>query len=331
MGILDSKTRTLDTIVTLEGRKQIAIGKLKIEYVSFTDSATYYKADLVSGSADATTRLYLESCNLPQDSITLEADDSGMLNPFDNTSGVQIKHGQILQYTFNSTSSSILTGSNQGLKFLKGSEFASSAEVLLASSVENFKKLRIIGTKDPIFEDDGFAIGNSSISFTINDNRPVSNRDNHVANHEHLDTLFNDVRLSHIQNFKYLPPLNKTFLSTVDKKDPQKTTSNHLGNYKPWGRTKLGGLSGDQLELELLHFEKQGYCKTMMFDPTSRDNRLLGQFFEVNNDTLRKLDVIDFGTYNHKKSKMHAFFIGKVLTNMNGSNTFVHIFTMIFG
>ena len=83
-GILDSKSRVLDTIVTSLGRQQIADGKLNIRYVSFTDALTFYKADLVSGTQDATRRIYLESCNLPQDQITFEADDCGKIMPFGN-------------------------------------------------------------------------------------------------------------------------------------------------------------------------------------------------------------------------------------------------------
>jgi hypothetical protein len=73
MGILDSKSRILDTILTLEGRRQIADGKLKVEWVSLSDSFTFYESDLVSGSTDATQRLFFEASHSPQDQITFEA------------------------------------------------------------------------------------------------------------------------------------------------------------------------------------------------------------------------------------------------------------------
>src|SRR5690242_15317363 len=105
MGLLDSKSRILDTLVTLEGRRQISTGKLKIEWISLTDTATFYEADLVSGSTDATRRLYLEACQLPQDQITFEADDSGRLMSFKNDKGLIISAGNILSGTFNITGS----------------------------------------------------------------------------------------------------------------------------------------------------------------------------------------------------------------------------------
>ncbi len=55
-----------DALVTLEGRRQISTGDMKIEYVSFTDGGTYYAADIASGSSDASSRIFLEACNLPQ-------------------------------------------------------------------------------------------------------------------------------------------------------------------------------------------------------------------------------------------------------------------------
>ena len=132
-GILDNKTRIMDTIVTLEGRRQMADGKLRIEYVSFTDSTTFYDPDVVSGSSDVTTRLYFEQCHLPQDQITFEADDSGKLKPFKNVQGIATApSGKI----YTNYSSSI------NFDYLTGSQFASTAGSLLNSSINNFKNLQ---------------------------------------------------------------------------------------------------------------------------------------------------------------------------------------------
>jgi hypothetical protein len=330
-GILDNKTRVLDTIVTLEGRRQIASADLKIEYVSFTDGATYYAADLVSGSRDATARIYLEHCSLPQDQITFEADDSGRLQPFGNGSEISVKDGQILSYSFNALTASILTGSSQNMQILRGEEFASTAGELLSASPANFDQLRIIGTKDKIFEDDGFGVGNKELEFIIHDERPLPDKTNHVVHIDNLESLFQDVRLSNLSNFKYLPPINRVDDINVDKRDNKSTEAYHLGSYKPWGRTQIAGLTPRQLEHELQHYEKLGYSKTIVFEPTSRKNTLLGQFFEINFSSIKKLDIIEYGQYSWKGSMRHAFFVGKVMIDGNGNQTFIHIFTLIFG
>ena len=41
-GILDSKTRFIDFLITQEGRRQLAAGKMKAEYASITDNNTFY-------------------------------------------------------------------------------------------------------------------------------------------------------------------------------------------------------------------------------------------------------------------------------------------------
>lgn len=330
-GILDNKSRVMDTIVTLEGRRQIANAKLKIEYVSFTDTATYYKADIASGSADATVRIYLEQCHLPQDQITLEADDSGRLAPFNNADGITTKDGQILGYSFNALTASTLTGSNQGMRILRGDEFASQAEVLLASSIDNFSKLRLIGTKDKIFEDDGFGMGNKKIEFIIHDDKPLPDATTHAAHINYLESLFQDVRLSRVVNFKYLPPINKLDDVAVDKRDYRLTGAHQLGYYKPWGRSHTQGLSPWQLEHELEYYAQMGCAKTIQFDPTSMKNHLVGQFFEVHFNVMKKLDIIDYGYYTWQGTRKHAFFAGKVMNDENGTHTFIHLFTLVFG
>jgi hypothetical protein len=329
-GILDSKSRVLDTILTNEGKRQIARGDLKVQYISYSDVGTYYAKDLASGSADATVRLHFEQCSLPQDQITFEADDSGNIKPFNNEN-VIVKNGQMISYSFNALTASILTGSMQNVTILTGTEFASTAESLLNSSIDNFSKLQLIGTSDKLFEDDGFSVGNNDVTFVINDLIPISDETQRVASISHLESLFQDVRLCNAKNFAYLPPVNKNIPSSVNKKDYRETKQYQLGNYKPWGRTQINGLPPSQLEFELKHYEYSGCSRVITFDPTSLKNRIVGQFFEVGFDTMKKLDVIDYGQYTFNGSLKHAFFIGKIVLDDNDSQTFVHLFTLVFG
>lgn len=332
-GILDNKSRVLDAIVTFEGRRQIAAGNLRIEHVSFTDAGAYYAPDLVSGSADASSRITLEACNLPQDQITFEADDSGRLKSFKNGSGIQVQDGQLITYSFDSLESVNITGSLEHATFLKGDEFASTAETLLGSSLENFKRLQLIATHDRIFDDEGFGLGNSNIEFTINNKRPISNPSRFVANLNHLESLFNDVRLSHVKNFKYLPPINKIDDPQIDKSDHRSVSEHSLGQYRPWGRVNNEKLSYAQIKHELEFYERQGYCKTINIDPTSRENNLVCQFFERSYNQLKKLDVIDYGKLRTNDSAHpigHVFFVGKIFVDDNDTHTFVHLFTLVF-
>jgi hypothetical protein len=333
-GILDNKTRAIDAMFTLEGRRQLSRGDMRIEYVSFTDAGTYYKSDVHSGSSDATQRIFLEACHLPQDQITFEADDSGRLQPFKNGEGIQVRDGQIITYSFVAPSGSFdITGSLENATILSGDEFASTSETLIAESLENFKRLQVIGTFDKLFEDDGFGVGNSNVEFVITDDRPIKSPSLRTANISSLDSLFSDPRLSNVKNFHYLPPVNKIHDTEIDKADQRQTSRFMLGNYRPWGRTQLHALNYKQIKYELQYYEDLGYCRTIVFDPTSRDNRLVGQFFEKTFNQLRKLDVIDFGqhrTEDPTSPLAHIFFVGRIMNDDNNTNTFIHLFTLVF-
>lgn len=315
-GILDSKTRIMDTIVTLEGRRQIANGKLQIEYVSFTDSATFYDPDVINGSADVTTRLYFEQCHLPQDQITFEADDSGKLKPFKNNQAINAAYaGQILS-----------SSSGSKLEYLSGSGFA-SAEALIASSLSNFKNLQALTTKDYVFDDGGFEIGPSNITFKRSNHSPVD-ISYQTRSLSELDSLFNDKHLSREKNFKYLPPINKIENKTISRKDPVAITANKIGNY-PNDHT-IPEYSPLLLEKDLKLIENLGFLKKITFDPASLTNNIVAQMFEINSNEINKLDVIDYGSYQYLDSIKHAYFVGKVLIDDNGCQTFVKMFTLVF-
>lgn len=326
MGILDSKTRILDTVVTLEGRRQISTGKLKVEWISLTDTATFYEADLVSGSTDATRRIYLEACHLPQDQITFEADDSGRLKPFHNARGIQVKGGKIFADTVN------ITGSfANDSELIENDQFASMASSLLSSSLDNFKKMHVIATRDPIFEDSEFLAGPSSMRFVITDDDPISDNAAQSANINHLESFFQDRRLLHIDNFMYLPPLTKVTDPSVDLTNLDDTRKFRLGEYTALG--PIGKTDYSDFEEELMTAERTGFCKIVRFDPTSHHNRIVTQFFEIRKNDILKLDAIDFGTHTTDDPEFpikKVYFLGKIMTDDYGNFTFIHLFTLVF-
>jgi hypothetical protein len=338
MGILDNKTRILDSIITLEGRKQLANGGINIRYVSFTDSATFYAADLESGSADATARIFLESCHLPQDEITFQSDESGKIFALKSAANVIVKSGQLLN-------SELITGSLKLLETttVQGDQLQNFVNGFLTSSIDNFKKQQIIATKDSFFDDDGFALSNDNIEFTIHNNRPLEKSSDFIANISQLEDLYSDPRLSNVKNFKYLPPINRVD-ENIDKSDIDLLKNNLLGNYLPFGSTKT--LTYDDVLREHTDYAKTGYCKVINFEPSSRSNNLFLQAFEVTNDTMFKLDIIDFGVWNSNPhpnfidtnmsnmpgQTMHILFVGKLLTKPEiDVHSFIHLFTLIFG
>lgn len=336
MGFLDSKTRILDTIITFEGRKQIASGKLKAEFYSFTDMGAFYAQDTSSSaSLDGTRRPFLEANNLPQDMITFESDDSGKLVSFPSNATL-VRNGQIL---VSITSGSAGTGKN--FSPAQDNIFASDADGLLSSSMDAYSNQYIIGSPD-IFDENriSFALGVSDIAFKVSDKAPIQPGNQPQGNVETTDPLFVDSRLSHLPNFQYLPPINKF--------RPGDSTVNLLGNYPNLNQKPQ--LSFADVEKEIEDATAKGYSANIPFHETSKANNLVCQMFEIGGNEIVKLDVIDFGLFNlsgnditlserkrqekdPRKRPMlskHVFFAGKVFTDSNGVHKFINLFTVIF-
>jgi hypothetical protein len=358
MGLLDNKSRVIDLILTEEGKKQLAQNQIRLKYVVFTDDATHYSQEIVSGSSvscDHTNRVYLEACSLPQDTVTLEANDAGRLNSFKNVAGIVVRDGRILNTSFASGSLISDSGSLITNSVLSGQPFTSQVLELLATSAQHFKNQRFLSTSQKLFDSDQFICSEDSLTFEIKKDRPFNENMRPVNRLRHLEGLIQDVRLSSQANFAYLPPINKN----KDKLDV--TTGDIpkqllLGSYKRW--TTRDKLTLETVDKELAQYKSLGMSKSIRFNPTSKDNTLFLQMYEMNNNQIVKLDVIDFGkkhltrrrrrpaglsglqssqvkfdgpTNSFSPEWLHVFFVGKVLTDDVGADTFVHLFTLVFG
>jgi hypothetical protein len=308
-GILDNKSRVLDAYVTQEGRRQIAQGELRIRYVTFSDADVYYGADAVAGAADVTDRVYLEPSNLPQDQIVFEADDSGRLKPFKALSDLALAAGQLTLRTVEDAADVSTV--------VSGPVFAAAVKEVLASSIDNFEKLRVIGSYDALFGEKDFSVGPEKVGFTLTDDGPISDTKNFSAQLSDMQSLFNDKRLSQVDNFAYLQPVNRA---------SEGVDTTNIGNYPPWSTPVSYSDAHAALAKELLALENVGYMKSVSFDPTSVDNDLVGQVFEVGHGSVSKLDVLHFG----KALSRDVFFVGKVVVDDNDTQSFVHIFTLVF-
>jgi hypothetical protein len=176
-----------------------------------------------------------------------------------------------------------------------------------------------------------FGIGPADVSFTVTDTIPFPNSRVQFGNVTQLESVNQDPKLSHIDNFKYLPPLTKIDDMSIDVTDVQRTKAFRLGHYAPLaGMSELGF---DDLVDVFQSYEQMGNCKTVRFDPTSHDNRIIAQCFEISKNDMAKLTVIDFGqhfTDDPVLGRKRVFFVGKMLLDDNGVHTFIHIFSMVF-
>jgi len=231
-GILDSKTRILDAVITQEGKRQIANGGLRAVYATVSDKSSYYEFSEASGSSDASKRIYFESpIEDINDSIIMESDDSGKLlgypvqgSEFYSTDGVVTGRSSV-----SGTLTYATTGSVSG--------FNSLADGIVSSSIERFKNLYTIGTRDAGEPDSlQMKIYPSSYSFTMNNKYPFTKGPTSAtSNVDFIDPLFFDDMLANVENFKYLPPLKNPPAETSGD-DTDQPRSNMLGLYTKFQR-----------------------------------------------------------------------------------------------
>jgi hypothetical protein len=295
-GILDSKSRIMDVVITEQGRRQLASGQMKIEFATFTDIGSFYQA---SGSIldDPGNRIYFEAAgDLPSDMITFETDDSGLLIPY-RSDGL------------------VAAGTNLILSSSTTSDPANIDSVTQAV-FDSWQQLQVIGTDDPLDDNQEFKLSRTSATFSIRDDFPFDESDVQEACVDDIESLFNDFRLSHLDNFKYLPPVNARGV----------LAGKTIGDYRD---------SNEKLDNDINNFEKRISSLEHIdfeFINTSLENNFIMQMFEMSGDAgLIKLDVIDYGerkSSSDKTKNVRTLFAGKILKDGYGNPTFINIFTI---
>jgi hypothetical protein len=299
-GILDSKSRIMDVVITEQGRRQLASGQMKIEYATFTDIGAFYSGDEDGVIEDPTGRIYFEApSDLPSDLITFETDDSGFLVPYRaNNLGVGGKN-------------LIISGSARD-----SNDSVGAASAISNAIFESWGNLQVIGTDDPLDDEQGFALSRKTATFSIRRDFPFKPGDVKVAVVDDIEGLNNDVRLSNLQNFKYLPPVNSA----------GKLAGRPIGQFPD--NNEKSDADKQQLETRLSSLEFADFD----FVQTSIENNFVMQIFELSGDDgVIKLDVIDYGTKRSSKDPekfVRTLFAGKIMQDGFSNPTFVNIFTM---
>ena len=81
-GILDSKTRVMDTLITATGRNQASRGELDVRFASITDRQINYTTGSEGVLEDLSLKIYFEAASDDNDTIVFENDSDGNLQPF---------------------------------------------------------------------------------------------------------------------------------------------------------------------------------------------------------------------------------------------------------
>ena len=304
-GILDTKSRVMDTLVTSEGRRQIASGELRIEYASFTDRQVFYSSGSAGFLEDQGGRIYFEAYSDNNDRIIIETDGDGNLEPF--------KSDKYSSYggSFYSTGSN--AKAEVGVIDQVSTEVANNA-------VLSFQRQMIIGSRDLNLRDKsiGFTITPERTDFYISDTNPFDkSTEVYRATVDDIESVFQDFRLAHKDNFKFLPPTTRP-MGPKHKKVP-------IATYTQITQEPL-----DTWE-EMEEYLDGKQSQTFTFTESSRTSNLIGQIFEQSGNELEKLALIDMGEFSTEGTvNPHVLFAGKLYRDSKGALTFANLFTLVF-
>ncbi len=224
---------------------------------------------------------------------------------------------------------------------LTDSEFAGQIKNIFNTSFDNFVNLQTIATIDELYGN-SFDLSKNEIDLDLNkiDDGQYTTLQSIKPTLDTVDSLFADKKLSHIKNFKYLPPILKPngrltpqpetiarFSGTSGQPNIQNAAL--LGNYVPFGNNRKM-LSIGEIKAELSKSPKE----IINFEKTSRNNNVICQFFEVAGDKVNKLDVIERVGISNKdtdeEKNYKIFFVGKTYLDSRGTHCFVNMFTLAF-
>lgn len=294
-GILDSKSRIMDTILTADGRRQLANGNLRFSYYSFSDVHAFY-TDEDGTSPETKYRPILEMSPNVGDQIVFETDEEGRIVPSSFSNGkLTLTGGRV----FNTGSIS------------SGADNLDNLTSVLSSSLDNLKRLRLIGVEDA-FRDGKFKASIDDIFFSISDTVPLrEGSDITTMTPDEADSFFHDRRFSHAPNFTYLPPVNVT-------------DSKPLAKYPARGQRRITDFS------HLTQILSGKERKDITFTGDGGDVNLVTQVFDVNSHGVSKFDIIDYGEMLSPDGACRVFFVGKVFDDSMGNGIFFNVLTLVF-
>jgi hypothetical protein len=320
-GILDTKTRVMDFILTDEGRRQIRDGDLRIAYASFSDLGDFYSEDFESVATDASSRIHFEAHSRHQDRIVVES-SLGSISSFSTS-------GDAGSYTLSGEQIALVPETpiraSETLT-LTGSDVVAESDSVLLSITQNFTDNQFVSKEDVFSYKQGFELSDETLQFRPSSMSPIDTwlytTDAGVFRPPSLssfDAVPFDRRFAHFPNYKFLPPINREGNGPL--------SGAPMGVYPNLNQSEI--LTYDKLKQEL----KGKDVHSVRFDPTSRDNNVMIQPFEFNSisGTVKKLVIVDYGVFPNERGTsagVHVFFLGKMLRSRDGSLKFFNIFTL---
>jgi len=299
-GILNSKQRIMDVIVTNNGRRQIADGTFEITYASFSDQGIFYLDDGAGFADDAGSRLMFESYSSNTDIIIPEINSHNAIS-MDTSSGKNIVKGSVV-YEVSGKSATFLSGSVD--------VFSSSNDVI-QTAIDHFDWLQVIGTKNTSTTREYFNLSSNEITFQRPAVTPIPM---HI---DSLPALWSSATTNSQPQFKYMAPIYESNGVSYPMATYTKLTSEPVLNFSTL-KSNLEESASMQEEIDI--------------STSDGITNLLIQCFEIEGAEIKKLAMVNYGSFydENGKFKGSVYHLGKMYRDSENIPKFIRLMSVLF-
>ena len=295
-GILDSKSRILDVILTELGRDQMNRGEFEVSFVTFSDAGTEYVDDGTGVLSSIKDRLTFEALSSPNDEIIPEIDNEG-------------------EFLLTKKVSPTLTVNNGVLYEQTASGFTavdafSKIDKFTDLTINRWNNLQILRSETSIPDFDV-----SSESITLRTNLKADTTLKPDVNM--LKPILIDPRFAGNITTLYLPPVslnngNITPLRAFNRFGKENTLDNTMSEIKNKSR------ASQRIELGT--------------STSFREYNIIAQAFMKKDQSVKKYLIVDGGEYKNEKNQvvMQVFHLGFIFKDEIGTSKFSRSYSLIF-
>ena len=308
-GVLDSKKRILDVVLTEIGRQQMNKGDFKVSYVTFSDKNTQYINDGTGVAIPIGDNLYFESFSSANDEIIPEISNEGdFLLSQKVTADLEVIDG-------------ILYETDATTDQLKEVDGFSNVGAFTSLTFDKWKNLKILKTNSKI---DSFRPFPTSFTFETPSIIQSNGDPLYLPTSDSVDGIKPirvDSRFSGNINTLFLPPEdgsgNKLMAYTMYHGDNSlDAIKNEIEDASP-----VDG-NGNILKMSV----------TLADDDTYTYYNILGQIFVKNAQSINKLLLVDAGEFLNEDGELEAriFHAGLIFKDGYGISKFSRMMSLIF-
>ena len=293
-GLLDSKKRVLDVILTEIGRDQMNRGEFDVSFVTFSDKGSQYVDDGNGVASSILDNVYFETYSSPADEIIPEIDNEGdFLLTKKVSPTLTVNNGILYEQTE--------SGYKQVDAFANISSFTNI-------TTGRWSGLQILKTESEL---EDFTIDRDSFNLEFEERGVPRTVDN-------LKPLLVDPRFAGNINTMYLPPVSEV--------------NGVVGPMRAYNRFGPENTIDNVVKGEILPKSWASKRVQLGKETTYESYNLIGQAFMKRDQSVRKYLVVDGGEYTDELGipVMQVYHLGFIFKDEVGTSKFSRGFSLVF-